>query len=264
MDINLSPLGMFMAYLLLIPGIIVLWRYRIPLIGRSLYAVFRMSVQLLLVGLYLGFLFERNSLFWNLLWLTVMIGFACGATISQCQLRWRKVVLPCLAALSVSGLSVLFYFVFAVAGKNLYSASLVIPIAGMLFGNSMRSNIVSLERFYTDLRKDENTYIMKTLYGATRKEALLPYIREAVQAGIRQHIASMITVGTVSLPGMMSGQMLGGSPPWVAIKYQIAIMVGIFAITSVSTVSLIEFCIPGSFKKTGMLDHGIFKKQAEE
>lgn len=262
MNTDFTILGMVMAYLLLIPGGYILWRYKIPLIGRTLYAVARMSIQLLLVGVYLGFLFEKNSFWWNLLWVAVMIGFACGATVSQTQLRWRKVVLPCFAALTASGAGVLVYFTLAIANQSLNAAEFVIPIAGMLFGNSMRSNIVALERFYSDLQKDETAYTMKVLYGATPREAVMPYLRQAVAAGIRQHIAGMITVGTVSLPGMMSGQLLGGAAPWIAIKYQIAIMIGIFSIIALSTALLIEFCIPGSFQRNAMLDRGIFKKKS--
>ncbi|NCB44022.1 MAG: ABC transporter permease, partial [Clostridia bacterium] len=76
--------------------------------------------------------------------------------------------------------------------------------------------------------------------GANRSEALRPFMQTALRAGVKPQIATMATLGIVSLPGMMTGQMLGGSTPMTAIQYQIAIMVGIFAVDMISTVLLLE------------------------
>lgn len=259
MDIDIGFSGMLFTYALLLPGLWVLWYYRTGLVGRTLYAVLRMSLQLVLVGVYLKYIFELRSLWVNFLWLGVMVSFACGATISQSGLHWRSLLVPCWSAIGLTGIGTVLYFVAGITGKSLDDAAMVIPIAGMLLGNSMRSNIVALERFYSSLVREEEGYLLRILYGAKRREALLPYIREALKAALGQNIASMITLGLVSLPGMMSGQLLGGSPPWVAIKYQIAIMIGIFSVMAVASALLIEFSIPGAFAPDGTLNRRIFR-----
>jgi len=151
------------------------------------------------------------------------------------------VVFPAaVAALAGSFLAVLFFFIFLIAGKSASDAALLIPIGGMLLGNSLRGNVVVLERFFRQMRDNRAEYELRLLYGASRNEALLPFMQIALRAGITPQIASMATLGIVSLPGMMTGQLLGGSTPMTAIQYQIAIMIGIFAIDMISTALLLE------------------------
>ncbi|NCC62782.1 MAG: ABC transporter permease, partial [Verrucomicrobiae bacterium] len=143
-------------------------------------------------------------------------------------------------ALTVTFLSVLFYFIILIVGKSPSNASLLIPIGGMLLGNSLRSNVVVLERFFRQMRDKRSEYELRLLFGANRSEALRPFMQTALRAGVKPQIATMATLGIVSLPGMMTGQMLGGSTPMTAIQYQIAITVGIFAVDMISTVLLLE------------------------
>jgi putative ABC transport system permease protein len=104
----------------------------------------------------------------------------------------------------------------------------------MTLGNCMRGNIVALDACYGRLRSQRRVYQGDLLLGATRFEALRPFTQEALRASLAPMIATMATLGIVSLPGMMTGQILGGSSPIVAIKYQIAIMVCIFVVMALS------------------------------
>lgn len=87
---------------------------------------------------------------------------------------------------------------------------------------------MSLERFYSGIRKNENKFMTYLMLGASLREAVRPYLRDAIKAAINPSIATMATMGIVSLPGMMTGQILGGAMPMAAIKYQIGIMICIF------------------------------------
>ncbi|MGE4564165.1 MAG: ABC transporter permease [Victivallaceae bacterium] len=239
-DIELSVFGMAAAYSLLLP---VLWlsaRYKLAVARDTLWAAGRMSVQLLLVGLYLRFVFAWNSLWINLFWVLIMTAVAAWTALRQAKLPVRVLFPAAFAAMTGAFLGVLFYFVWVIAGKSASDAALLIPIGGMLLGNSLRSNVVVLERFFRQLRDQRPEYELRLLCGANRREALEPFMQVSLRAGIMPQIAGMATLGIVSLPGMMTGQMLGGSNPMTAIQYQIAIMIGILAIEMISTVLLLE------------------------
>ena len=97
----------------------------------------------------------------------------------------------------------------------------------MLLGNSLTGIIISINAFYRGIQDDESAYFQRLSLSASRKEALLPYYKNAIAASLNPTIASLETMGLVALPGMMTGQILGGSSPIVAIKYQIAIILAI-------------------------------------
>ena len=135
----------------------------------------------------------------------------------------------------------LYFNYFVINLQNLFEAKYLVVIGGMLLGNSMRGNIIGTDNFYNSIISNEKRYLYHLAHGASQFEALLPYIRKSLIASFSPTIATMMTVGIVSLPGMMTGQMLGGSSPMLAIKYQIAIMVAIFASTTASVTSIIFY-----------------------
>ena len=128
----------------------------------------------------------------------------------------------------------------------------------MVLGNILRGNIISLERFYDSLLKRQDEYIYYISLGATLKEAIQPFMAEAVKAAINPFIATVATMGLVSLPGMMTGQILGGATPVVAIQYQVVILVAILIISVVSTFLVILFSLKISIDNLGRLKKGIF------
>jgi putative ABC transport system permease protein len=117
-----------------------------------------------------------------------------------------------------------------------YTASMVVPLVGMVLGNSLRGNIIALSQFRESLTRDRGRYAARLLAGASRREALTPVMRQALQASLAPQLASIATIGLVSLPGMMTGQILGGAPPLTAIRYQVAIMLTILAAVSLAAV----------------------------
>ena len=122
----------------------------------------------------------------------------------------------------------------------------------------MRAYIVGLGDFYQELRRNEGLYTYRLALGARKFEALFPFAQESFKAAISPTIATMATMGIVSLPGMMTGQILGGSVPLTAIKYQIAIMIAILASTMLSIMLSVVFTVGKSTDKWGMLRKNIF------
>ncbi|QQX79087.1 ABC transporter permease [Shewanella sp. KX20019] len=236
MDISWWQLASFMT-ILVVP--IAIERYfELGLSRDMLSAVARMLVQLVLVGVYLQYLFELNSLSVNLLWLLLMLLIGASAIVSKAKLSRKLLYFPVLAGLSLGLFPVLWLMiVYLLAPDPLYSAQYLIPAAGMLLGNCLSGNIVALQRLFSAFEDRKAEYEGALALGSTSYQAALPFIQSAMQQSFAPILASMATTGLVTLPGMMTGQILGGVDPIIAIKYQIVILVAIFVTLTVSVSS---------------------------
>ncbi len=235
---DIKWINLALGYLLLLIPITMFWYFQTGLVKDTLWASLRMTVQLLLVGTYLEFIFKMNNVWINLLWVFIMVVIATSTTIKRSELNLKMFALPVFISLASSLMVVDFYFFGVVIGlKNLFDAIYFIPITGMLLGNCIRGNIIGLSSYYKRLYKEKTLYRFSLANGATWNEALIPYMKEAVKLAFNPSIATMAVIGLISLPGMMTGQILGGSSPMIAIKYQIMLMITIL-VSSVITVVL--------------------------
>lgn len=245
-DIGLPAMGVMF-------GVAVLPWFLLSALGLGLWkdtgiAILRMTIQLSLVGFYLKTLFALNNPWLNGLWILVMLVVADLAILRRAGLRRRLFFLATFAAVTVSVLySAAYLLLLVIRPALLYDARYLVPMTGMILGNCLQGNVIGLERFYTALRRNENEYLTFLLLGATRDEALRPYFREAVRAAVNPTLAGMATMGLVALPGMMTGQILGGSEPWLAVKYQVAIMLCIFASTTLAVILNLRLSIAIAF-----------------
>jgi len=229
------------------------------LIKPLFYSTVRMSIQLVLIGFFLKYLFEWNNALINILWLTVMISTAVYSAIKSSTIKIGKIFIPVFISFSFSTLSVIFYLNLVVIPlDNVFDARYLIVLGGMLLGNSLRGNIVGISSFYKNIRKDTKEYLFALSLGAAQYEALLPYLRESVQLALQPTLAAMATMGIVALPGMMTGVLLGGASPETAIKYQIMIMIAIVVSTIMSVVLTILLTLRLCFNKYGVLRRDVF------
>ena len=252
--------GLAVAYLLLlIPLAAMLW-LRVPLVGQTLTAVVRMTVQLLLVGFYLQFLFKLDDWRLTTLWLVIMIGAADISILRSSRLCVRGFAGPLFFGLVAgTALPLLFFVALLLRLPNWMAPQYVVPIAGMILGNCLRADIVGIRTFYDSIRKSNRDYLRRLACGAGHAEAVRPYLRDAVSAALAPTVATMATIGLVSLPGMMTGVILGGSSPLVAIQYQIAIMIAIFCGTTITVVAVLLLTLRSAFTPYGILDPSIFR-----
>ena len=157
--------------------------------------------------------------------------------LSRAGLKARYFALATFTSIAFSILfSTAYLVILVIQPTHFYDARYIVPLAGMILGNCLQGNVIALERFYATIRRNEYEYVTFLTLGATRWEAVRPYFRDAIRAAINPTIASMATMGLVSLPGMMTGQILGGSEPWLAVKYQIVIMLCIFTSTTIASI----------------------------
>ncbi len=220
-------------YLLIFISIILVINYkmRIRLNSRILYALFRMTIQLILVGFFLQYIFLFNRLWMSTAYVFFMITVAAITTAKTCQLNLKTQLLPILIGFGIPNiLMLLFINQFVIGLDNIFDAQYYIPLMGMLLGNTLSGNIIGINTFYQGIKKNEGEYYYRLSLSANQWEASLPWYKEAVVGSLNPIIATTETVGLVSLPGMMTGQILGGAMPMTAIVYQIVIMAAILIV----------------------------------
>lgn len=262
---DISIPSLILCFLLLLIPLIISFRMKLHITEKTINSVTRMTVQLFFVGVFLTFVFDLNSGILNLAWLLGMVTVASYTTIHNVELKMGKLFLPIILSFTATNLSVLLYFnEFVLDLENLLEARYLIPIGGMILGNSLSGNVVGIGEFYADIRRNENRYLYNLSLGANRYEALLPYIRKCLRSALRPTLANIATAGIVFLPGMMTGQILGGASPLLAIKYQISIMIAIYVSTTMSTTFSILTSIQASFDEFGLVRKEIYREKGRK
>jgi putative ABC transport system permease protein len=259
LDIELPRMALLYG-LCLLPWLL-LWLIGLRLSRDIGISILRMSIQLALVGIYLKMLFNLNNPWLNGLWILMMLLVADLSILRRAGLKARYFALTTFTAIASSILfSTAYLVILVIQPTHYYDARYLVPLAGMILGNCLQGNVIALERFYSALRKNENEYATFLMLGATRWEAVRPYYRDAVKAAINPTIAGMATMGLVSLPGMMTGQILGGSEPWLAVKYQIAIMICIFTSTTIACIINLKLSLSIAFNAFDVLRDEVIEK----
>ena len=257
--IDLSVFSLGLTFLLLAVPAVLSLIYGLALIKPLFYSAARMTIQLVLIGIFLKYLFLWNNTLINLSWLIVMILVAVFSAVKGSSIKIIKIVIPCFLSFSIATFVVIMYLnIVVIPIDNIFDARYLIVLGGMLLGNSLRGNIVGISAFYKNVRKDFRKYMYVLSLGATQYEALLPYIRESINLALRPTLAAMATMGIVALPGMMTGVILGGASPEVAIKYQIMIMIAIVTSTIISVILTILMTLPVCFNRYGILRRDVF------
>lgn len=258
---DISYVNLALGYLILIIPVAALYYYRTGLVMDALIATGRMTAQLAFVAVYLEYIFEWNNAWINILWVVIMVVIASVTTINRSGITLKMFLAPVLFALAASIIIIDAYFLGVVIRlDNFFDARYFIPITGMLLGNCMRGNIIALNSYYTGLADKRIVYRFYLANGAGRGEALAPFMKKALQDSFNPTIASMAVIGLISLPGMMTGQILGGSSPAVAIKYQIMLMITIFVSSMITVLATILTANKFIFDRFDNLKSGAVKE----
>jgi putative ABC transport system permease protein len=213
----------------LVTGAIALWM-QLGVTKDLAIATLRTYVQLLLLGLVLRWAFEADRWWWVIGILAIMTVAAARIILKRAPDAPSGLFLAAVTSMAVTGITVTFAVTGLVVGAEpWYSPRYVIPIAGMVLGNSMTGIALSLERVFADLDARAGEIRAMTALGASPWEAAHPSVRTALRAGLIPAINSMAAAGIVFIPGMMTGQILAGADPLEATKYQIVVMLMVAA-----------------------------------
>ncbi|MGL5786569.1 MAG: ABC transporter permease [Bacteroidales bacterium] len=255
---DISIIGFCLGLLLLIIPCYFLYFYKTGLVKDTIVAASRMIIQLFLIAFYLEYLFKWNNVWINLAWVVVMTVVAVMTVLNRTGLNRKLLLIPAFGAFLFSVLFITGYFLgFVVQLDSIFDARYFVPVSGMVLGNMLTANVIALNAFYSGIRRESNYYRYLLGNGATLQEALKPFMRDALIKSFNPTIASMAVMGLVALPGTMTGQILGGSSPTVAIKYQIMIMISIFASSLISVLITLWVTRRNAFAPNGLLKEGV-------
>jgi putative ABC transport system permease protein len=210
-------------------------------LGRQLaIGAVRTVVQLTLVGYVLLWVFQLDRWPLVVVMMSVMTLVAGAAAVERTHLRHGGVWFDSIVSVWASSWLMTGFALFAVVPvRPWYSPQYAVPLLGMILGNALNGISLGLDRLSGELSARRGQIEAALSLGATRWEAARPSIRTAVSTGMIPTINSMMVVGIVSLPGMMTGQLLSGVEPIEAVKYQIVIMFLISSASALGTVGVI-------------------------
>ncbi len=213
-------------------------------LGRSiLTSALRTTVQLLLVGLALKAIFSTVHPLLLLAMALLMLGVAAREVMQRQKRRFAGWWGFGMGAVSMflSSFSVTILALVVIVGvKPWYAPQYAIPLLGMLLGNTMNGIALGLDRLTATAWREARNVEARLLLGHTWHEAVRDIRRESIRAGLIPIVNAMAVAGLVSLPGMMTGQILAGSPPMEAVKYQILIMFLIASGTGFGTLAAVR------------------------
>ena len=176
----------------------------------GIYANIRMVLQLLLVGYILTYVFEISQPIIIILVIILMVAVSAWIALRSIEEKSVKIYLKFFISIGLPGLIMLGLVTqFVLQMQKWFEPSLVVPIAGMIFANSMNTVSLAAERFESEIKRDKNYFNARRL---------------ALEASLIPQINTLFAVGLVALPGMMTGQILSGIDPVIAVRYQIMVM----------------------------------------
>ncbi|MDH5490722.1 MAG: iron export ABC transporter permease subunit FetB [Myxococcales bacterium] len=242
MNEGVIPLSVFdlalAASLVLVAGLTSL-ALRLGLGRRLLVASLRTIVQLVGVGYLLRWVFAIEHVFALFAVLLVMIAAASKAAVDRSSRRFEGALFGAFGTLVLVGLITTFSVTSVVIGvQPWHRAQYVIPLLGMVLGNGLTGISLALDSLLGSFDEGRERVEMELSLGASRWEAARDPLAEAVRRGMIPILNAMSVVGIVSLPGMMTGQILAGADPLDAVRYQIVVMFMLAAATSVGCVGV--------------------------
>ncbi len=223
--IHLQPVDLVVSTTLVIGAGVISVLLRLGIGRRLAVAAVRTVIQLGLIGLVLEKIFALRRAAPVVVLVLLMIFFAGREAVQRTGRRYPSVYLDAWLAMAVSCLAVGGVVTQVVVGVHpWFDPQYVIPLLGMILGNSLTGIALGLDRFLEHLAVRRAEVELRLAFGATRGEALKPALRDAMRTGMIPILNSMAAAGIVSLPGMMTGQILAGSPPLQAVAYQVVVM----------------------------------------
>lgn len=239
--IHLSFLQVLLSSSLIILLVILCYFLKLPLIKTLVVASFRTIVQLSMIGLVLAWIFAREHWYEVLTILTIMTLIASISAKNRVKKPYKALLFDTLLAIGGSGWLVALIGIVVILQDSLwYRPQVVIPILGLILGNALTGVSLSINQLVESLHRERGKIGLLLSLSATPFEACRPFIVSAIYQGVMPTINSMMVVGLVSLPGMMTGQILAGANPTQAVRYQIVTM---FLIATGSTLGCIMACL---------------------
>ena len=217
---QITLLDIALGFIPVLITLIIIWQWsHSP--KSALIAMLRMLIQLLLIGYVLNFIFNANSQWIILFVLMFMLVAASWISLNTMPVDPKSLFIYSFVAIFCGGgLTLVFISQWVLHADPWYQPQVMIPIAGMIFSNAMNAISLAGERLYSELGHDIDYHRARNI---------------AFQAAMIPVTNALLAVGLVSLPGMMTGQILAGTSPLIASRYQIIVMCMVFSSAGIST-----------------------------
>lgn len=239
--IQISLWQLAIALGLVVVAGIASFAYELRLQKDLAIGAFRTFAQLFAMGYLLKIIFHLNNVWLVLAVYLCMTFFSVRIIKGRVKEKSVDYFAPTMMSVTVSYSLVTWLVTGLIIGaRPWWTPQYFIPIGGMVAGNSMNALAIGLERFFSELRTRRDEVEMMLCLGADYREASKEIFRNALKAGMIPSINSMMGVGIVSIPGMMTGQILAGADPADAVRYQIVVMLMIVAATALSALLVLH------------------------
>jgi len=229
-SIQIIPFGnLALAFIPVLVVVVIMYKWSLN-IKSAFYAISRMLVQLMVIGYFLAYIFEADSVWVVLAVVTVMVFASSWIALRTTKIKRTLLYKKTLYSVVLGGGITFLLVTQAVLNLNpWFSPRYVIPLAGMIFASSMNSVSLAVERLTAEIERNVD-------YQHARNTAL--------RTSLIPITNSLFAVGLVSLPGMMTGQILSGISPLIAARYQIMVMCMIFGSAGISSALFLKLVKP--------------------
>ncbi len=262
---DLPVLNLAIAYIFVLVLLVIFKRRGIRRERQILIATTRMTVQLTLMGYVLMFVFENPSWWLTLLMLAVMLFFAIYNAYKRVKTAMPPALIRLMALSMMAGYAVAaaVFILIVLRIQPWFDPQYCIPISGMIIGNSMTGIALGADKLCSEMRSKRAMIENSLMLGATPAMAAHEVVNDAFDSAILPTMNNMLTMGIVSLPGMMTGQILSGTFPLTAIKYQIGIMLAILGCTALTVVLFVTLGYKTFFTRHAALADEIHRDEAK-
>jgi len=225
---------------------------------EMVYSIVRAFLQLSVIGFVLQFIFNQNHIFWIVIAYLFMVSVA-GYTAGQ-----RAKHVP--RGKYIAGVSILagtLVTMVLLVGLNVFpfTPRYIIPVAGMMVGNSMTVTGVTMKRLRDDIKSQINLVETALALGATPRQATQQQVKRSLVIALSPVLDNAKTVGLISLPGAMTGLIMGGASPLEAIQLQIVVMNMLIGASTLSSIMSTYLCWPNFFTKAFQLETKVFSSE---
>lgn len=253
--IDLSTNQMLLTYIFVILAMIITSLNGLNRNKEFIIGTIRMTAQLFLAGFVLVYIFDSSSLVLSILMILLMEFFAIFNIVSSNKGQLSKGMI---GAISISLLigsifTLVFFLIVVVRPTPIYDPQYLIPLGGMIIGNSMTGINLALNQILKSIDTNRVNIEGSLMLGATPRMAMDKIIQDAFDTAITPSLNNIKNMGIINLPGMMTGQILGGVSPLIAIKYQIAIMTAILSSVTICVFFFLRLGYKKFFNEQGQL-----------
>ncbi|KAI0531439.1 hypothetical protein KFK09_000994 [Dendrobium nobile] len=230
---------------------------RLGLEWEMVYSIARTFLQLSVIGFVLEFIFTQKNAGWIVLaylFMVLVAGYTAGQRAKHVPRGKYIAGVSILAGTSLTMLLLVVLNVFP------FTPRYIIPVSGMMVGNAMTVTGVTMKKLREDLKIQKNLVETALALGATPRQAIFHQVKRSLIIALSPVLDNAKTVGLISLPGAMTGLIMGGASPLKAIQLQIVVMNMVIGASTVSCVMSTYLCWPSFFTKAYQLEYKVFNE----